>query len=66
MKKLLTTPTMVKVEISLFEDIIKIIANAIHPQVTGGQLQGVLNNLISLREKSISDHEKNKELGNAT
>lgn len=44
---------LVSVALPLIEDIIKLLANAIHPNVNGGAIHGVIQNLINSRDESL-------------
>lgn len=55
MKQLLTNPVMVNIELSLCEDLIKLIAGAIHPQAMGGQVHNIITRLLSLREQALTN-----------
>lgn len=64
MKQILTNPIMINVELSLFDDIVKVIGNAIHSQLNGNQVQAFLNHLNAMRNKAIDD-DQNKGKDNA-
>lgn len=55
MKQILSNPVAVQIEFNLLENAIKLIANAVHPSINGGQLHAVLSNLLAVRDKGVSD-----------
>lgn len=61
MKKLLSNPVMVNIEIGLIEDVIKIIGAAIHPGVSHDVVQSIKSALFMAAKKALDEQPKTEE-----
>lgn len=57
MKQILENPALISIEVALIQDIIKILANAIHPSFTHAQITSVTNQLGRETEKQLQEQQ---------